>query len=486
MVFNSYNFLFLFLPACLICIRLAQDRIQYNALKWVIILFSIIFYSFWRFEYVLLLILSISTNYFIGYQIVRSRQKNMYIIIGVFINIFIIVYYKYTNFFVSQVSYCFGNDYTFKNIILPLGISFFTFQQIAFLVDLYKGKTSQTEFRDYLLFVSFFPQLIAGPICRHKYLIEQLKTIFVNYRNVYNGIFIFVIGLSKKVLIADNISGFVDSYFSSTQGIDFFSAWAAGLFFTFQIYFDFSGYSDMAIGLGRMFGIKLPENFLSPFKSLSIIEFWRRWHVTLSTFLRDYLYIPFGGNSRGIMFQSRNLLATMFLGGLWHGASWTFIIWGLIHGGLLIINHFYSFFINKNRYINIKSRFFGKFFCWFVTFLCVVFAFVIFRADNIKTAIEIWSGMLGLNGIMIPVPYFLIEKMSVLLFFGISLAGESLPFYGQYAIIILLCFAIFLPDRQKLFEKYRKRNITIVLISFLFSICLASLNRETPFIYFDF
>jgi len=401
MLFNSSIFIFLFLPisfaAFFMCKKLGYGKL---ALAFVA-LSSLIFYGWWDASYLLLLMASIVINYGLSRMIVRSHRKGGWLAVGVMGNLLCLAYFKYIDFFISNINSLADSALPVQNIVLPLGISFFTFQQIAYLVDTRKGQTDEHNFLHYLVFVTFFAQLIAGPIVHHKQMMSQ----FVNHhKNAYDwkkaalGIAMFAIGLFKKTLIADELSPYVIPIFDVAdqgQTIAFVEAWTAALSYSFQIYFDFSGYSDMAIGLGLLFGVRLPANFLSPYKAKNIIEFWRCWHITLSQFLRDYLYFPLGGNRKGTVRRYINLMMTMLLGGLWHGAGWTFIIWGGLHGLYLIINHGWRALFKSTK--GSSNKFMAVFSCS-ITMLAVVVAWVFFRATNLSGALNIISGMIGLNG----------------------------------------------------------------------------------------
>jgi len=350
-LFNSLEFIFWFLPATLAGFFLLGYLGQYNLAAIFMTLASLFFYAWWNPPYVLLILISIGVNYALGSALGAGEQDNniarrkLLLAVGIAINIFLLGYYKYANFFADSVNAALSTDWNFGNIVLPLGISFFTFQQIGYLVDAYRGETKGYTIINYGLFVSFFPQLIAGPIVHHKDVMEQFgdKKIYrISWENIAIGLTIFIIGLSKKILIADTVAQYATPVFNAVAeggSISFYEAWAGALFYTFQLYFDFSGYSDMAIGIARLFGIRLPINFDSPYKAASITDFWRRWHITLSNFLRDYLYIHLGGSRKGELRRNANLIITMLLGGLWHGAGLTFIIWGGLHGLYLAINH---------------------------------------------------------------------------------------------------------------------------------------------------
>ncbi len=311
------------------------------------------FYGWWSTTYIPLLLASIVFNYTVGYIIAKNHERaraksKAALYVGVISNLLLLCYYKYSNFFLGEVARSTGVHMPTLELVLPLGISFFTFTQIAFLVDAWKGKAQEYNFWHYLLFVTWFPHLIAGPILHHGQMMPQFKDpeIYrIRSRNISIGVALFAVGLGKKLLLADPISTYADPVFHAAatgQAIGPMIAWVGAIAYTLQIYFDFSGYSDMAVGLSMLFGIHLPINFNSPYKARNIIEFWRRWHMTLSQFLRDYLYIPLGGNRKGETRRLVNLMLTMLLGGLWHGANWTFVIWGALHGAYLCINHMFQ------------------------------------------------------------------------------------------------------------------------------------------------
>ncbi len=327
-------------------------------------------------------------------------------------NILLLCYFKYSDFFIENLNLILNNSISLINLALPLAISFFTFQQIAYLVDSYRGETTEYDFLNYSLFVTFFPQLIAGPIVHHKEMMPQFASkwnLIKNYKNIATGLFIFSIGLFKKVVIADTFAQWATTGFDKSPVLNFFEAWGTSLSYTFQLYFDFSGYTDMAIGAALLFNIKLPINFNSPYKALNIQDFWRRWHITLSRFMKDYIYIPLGGNRNGSLRVYANILATFIIGGLWHGAGWTFIFWGFLHGLALVI---YSLWRKTGYSI-------PKVFAWFMTFNFVNISWVFFRAEEWEHALTVLKGMAGLSGIVIT------EKRQQLLSFLSSFESVS-------------------------------------------------------------
>jgi alginate O-acetyltransferase complex protein AlgI len=409
MLFNSYEFIFLFLPITFIVFFQIAKYSHQVAAAWLGAA-SIFFYGWWNPIYVFLLLASIVFNYIIGILVFNShtlkkdKQKTVILTLGIAVNLILLGYFKYFNFFLGTLNNSFGMSYEISAIVLPLGISFFTFTQIAFLVDVSRGLANEINFVHYILFVTYFPHLIAGPVLHHKEMMPQFEKseIYrINYQCVAVGLTIFIIGLFKKVMLADEMIKYVKPVFESVASgnkASFKESWGAALSYTLQLYFDFSGYTDMAIGMSRIFGIKLPLNFNSPYRSVNIIEFWRRWHITLSRFLRDYLYIALGGNRKGVVRRYINLMLTMVLGGLWHGAGWTFVVWGGLHGAYLIINHAWQAIRKKMGHDLTKSTLFGNLSGGLITFVAVVFAWVFFRADSLQSGISIAQSMLGMNG----------------------------------------------------------------------------------------
>lgn len=402
MLFNSPVFIFIFLPlTALTCfaIRTAFGR---EASIGFIVVASLFFYGWWNPVYLPLLIGITIFNYVVAKAISAERIKpgggyaTHLTVFGISIDLISLGFFKYTDFLIGTSNALLDTEFPLQHIILPLAISFFTFQKIAYLADTRAGKVERHNFLEFSFFVMFFPQLIAGPIVHHKEIFPQTKqkrTFGFDRMNVAIGLTIFLIGLFKKVVLADNVAMVATPVFSkaaSGADIGFFDAWEGMLAYTFQLYFDFSGYSDMAIGVARIFGIKLPLNFHSPYQALNISDFWRRWHMTLSRFLRDYLYISLGGNRRGKLRRYANLFITMALGGLWHGPAWTFMLWGAAHGLMLIINHGWQA-LPVRRINTWWSRGVARSF----TFLCVALAWVLFRAADLDAAMAIYRGLIA-------------------------------------------------------------------------------------------
>ena len=406
MLFNSHAFIFLFLPVVLAGYFALGRRSPLGAAAW-LVLASLFFYGWWNPKYVGLLILSMLFNYRVGIAIVRAPSRKL-LAFGVTANLLLLGYYKYANFFLDNLNAALQLQWGLGEIILPLGISFFTFTQIAFLVDAYQGKAREYSFVHYALFVTYFPHLIAGPILHHAEMMPQFarrESSLPNPALLAAGATLFVLGLAKKVLIADGVGPYVGPIFDAARSgaaLTFVEAWGGALAYTFQLYFDFSGYSDMAVGLSLMMGVRLPANFHSPYKALNIIDFWRRWHITLSRFLRDYLYVPLGGSRNGSARRYINLMLTMLLGGLWHGAGWTFVLWGALHGAYLCINHGWR---AARRALGMDSRSstrWSRALACGITFIAVVVGWVIFRADNLSSAAVMLRGMAGLHGFALP------------------------------------------------------------------------------------
>jgi D-alanyl-lipoteichoic acid acyltransferase DltB (MBOAT superfamily) len=430
---------------------------------------SLFFYSWWNVLYLPLILSSMLFNYVIGSSLNkefehRKVSKKQLLLFGLAANLALLGYFKYTDFFLENFNGIFGADVPLLHIALPLAISFFTFQQIAYLVDSYRGETKEYDFLNYALFVTFFPQLIAGPIVHHKEMMPQFASrwnLVKSYKNIALGLFIFSIGLFKKVVIADTFAVWATNGFDKAETLNLIEAWATSLSYTFQLYFDFSGYADMAIGVALLFNIKLPINFNSPYKALDIQDFWRRWHMTLSRFLRDYIYIPLGGNRYGSFRTYNNLMITFILGGIWHGAGWTFIFWGFLHGLALVVHRLWkSFGMNMPRVL-----------AWFITFNFINIAWVFFRAREWEDAVKVLSGMVGWNKMTIHTIIY-------------TLQGTAL-----FSIVTILASIFVVLKFQHTTEKldsFKPSFLTSLYISFLLTISLFHLKRYSEFIYFNF
>ncbi len=515
MLFNSAPFVYLFLPLTVAGFYLIGRLSRAWAAAWLTIA-SMFFYGWWNPKYVPLLIGSILFNYVLArlLGVVRSPARRWCLAAGIAGNLLLLAYFKYAHFLLDTLEHLGGAHLELAEIVLPLGISFFTFTQIAFLVDTYRGLASEPRFLHYALFVTYFPHLIAGPILHHSEMMPQFArsaTYRLSSGNVSVGLTIFVIGLFKKVILADHIGGFATPAFSAAAAghpLSLLEAWGGALAYALQLYFDFSGYSDMAIGVSRLFGITLPLNFNSPYKAINIIEFWRRWHMTLSRFLRDYLYFPLGGNRRGSTRRHLNLLLTMLLGGLWHGAGWTYVIWGGLHGCFLIVNHGWQALLESLGW-KIRSTRLTRGTSIAVTFVSVLVGWVFFRAASISAATDMLNGMSGRNGVVLPAgwkvhlaqPFADAVHRSGVVF-------DSIIFGGMPQIawtVALLAVAWFWPNTQELMRMYepalgsvarhdtpglmlawRPTAAWALAVAVLGVVSLASLDRVTQFLYFQF
>lgn len=393
MLFNSFVFIFLFLPIVFCGYFILNHFKKYKlALIW-LVAGSLYFYGYFEPKYLILISISISTNFLFGTLMNRTEstgKKKLFLSLGILFNVFLLGYYKYADFFITNTNALFGTDFVLLYLILPLGLSFITFQNISYLVDSYKGETKNYSFSTFALYSTFFPQLIAGPIVHHKEVIHQYESTDnrrINLDNISKGILIFLIGLTKKVVIADTVSLWANDGFGHYQSLTFVESWITSLSYTIQLYFDFSGYCDMAIGLALLFNIKLPVNFFSPYKARNIQEFWKQWHMTLNRFLTQYVYFPLGGSRKGSTRTYINIFLVFFISGFWHGAGWNFIIWGVLHGLASIILRLWS----KTK-INLPY-----WFSWFITFQFVNLAWVFFRATSVEQATTIIKKMFTPN-----------------------------------------------------------------------------------------
>ncbi len=388
MLFNSAEFIFLFLPVALLGFWLIARFVSHKAAAGWLGLCSLFFYGWWDSRFISLLLGSIVFNYGMGLCIERARNTGYSsVVLGMAVStdLALLGLFKYSDFFITVLNSSAGTHFPLQHFILPLGISFFTFTQIAFLVDVHRGIAKEYSPVHYLLFVTYFPHLIAGPILHHKEMMPQFeaaRTYSPQARSVALGLFLFSLGLFKKTILADNLAPYASAVFSVAdkgESVGFLQAWEGALAYTLQLYYDFSGYVDMAIGASKMFGIDLPINFNSPYKAVNISDFWRRWHMTLGRFFRDYVYIPLGGNRKGLHRAQINIVSVMLLSGLWHGAGWTFIVWGALHALMSVINNYWRVF--RERYLGHDmetSTWLGRSAGVVITFTCVVFCWVFF------------------------------------------------------------------------------------------------------------
>jgi len=463
MLFNSFEFILGFLPVALVGWFVLARRSRSGAIAWLVVA-SLFFYGWWQPVYLLLLGFALVFNYAVAAGLARWRSGWL-LAFGIAVDLGLLAYFKYANFFVQDLQAATGIGFDWTPVILPLAISFFTFQEIAYLVDVHDGKAKTYGFMRYALFVTFFPHLLAGPIVRHDELLPQFDgeaPFRFSRDNLAAGGTLFAIGLFKKVVVADTLATFADPVFAGAQAgaaITFFEAWVGALAFTFQLYYDFSGYTDMAIGLARMFGVRLPMNFNSPYKAVSFIDFWHRMHITLSRWLRDYLYLRLGGGRQGLARQGVNLMITMGLGGLWHGAGWTYIVFGLVQGALLVINHAWRSLRRAMGHDLKRRTAWGTWAARALTFFVFAVSLVVFRAPTLEAAGAMYAGMAGRNGVVLFETYYahLGGLAPVLADWGVRF--ERL-FYWQSAdsvviIAALLAIAWFAPNSQEIMARDR-------------------------------
>jgi len=506
-LFNSFSFLFLYLPLVLSGYFLLGRIGPRWAMGWLAAA-SLFFYGYWDLRYLPLLLVSISGNYCAGVLIARAAgpARKRLLATALAANL-LLAYYKYANFFAAALMPD-GAAWNGWDIVLPIGISFFTFTQVAFLVDCYRGEVRVGRFIHYVLFVSYFPHLVAGPVLHHKEMMPQFAdpaNARAHSANFAVGLSIFVVGLAKKVLLADSLAPLAVPVFAAGAHPQLLEAWIGVLAYTFQLYFDFSGYSDMAIGLSLLFGVRLPLNFSSPYKARNISEFWRRWHMTLSRFLRDYLYIALGGNRAGRVRRYVNLMATMVLGGLWHGAGWTFVVWGAMHGAYLVLHQGWRHWRGAPGKEERDTAAAAARWPAPLTFLAVMLAWVVFRAPDLATAGDIIGALAGTNGASLPRglqglagP---LAQLGLRPVFGglrwIALDGPGLP-----ALLAAAVLAFAAPNTQEIFCHYRPCIERIfcstpgrawrpsrgwsVALSALFICCVFNMNRVSEFLYFQF
>ena len=487
MLFNSYIFIFAFLPTTLVGYYTLNYFKLYKVSNLFLIGMSLWFYGYFNPKYLLIICGSILFNFLITKGMEHGKNKpnikKIIFILGICVNIAVIFYFKYYNFFFANLNVVFGNSFELKNIVLPLGISFFTFQQISYLIDSYRGETKEYTFDEYALFVSFFPQLIAGPIVLHNEVIPQFKNkqnrSFIPM-NFARGMYVFALGLFKKVIIADTFGKAVTFGFDTVEVLSSMEALLISFSYTFQLYFDFSGYCDMAAGIGHMLNIEFPQNFDSPYKSTSITEFWSRWHMSLTRFLKTYVYIPLGGNRHGKIRTYINIMTVYLISGIWHGANWTFILWGILHG----------FFNCLNRLFKKSWEKLEKVTQWFITFMLVNVLWIIFRSDSIHSAILFLRNMFCLSSFSVreevyqffDLPEFvLLEKnMPFLNYLPARITGFHMWLFILGAFFVVLNFR---NSREVEFKPTLTKSLTVIIFMFWSIISLAGVST---FLYFDF
>lgn len=501
MLFNSYIFIFIFLPLSLLGYFLLNHIGKYETAKYYLIGMSLWFYAYFNPSYLWIILASILVNYLCHLGIVHRFKTNrmfpnLFFTLGITFNLGLLFYFKYFNFFMENINRLFHTSPVIRQILLPLGISFFTFQQIAFLTDTKKGEVPKQPLSDYMLFVTFFPQLIAGPIVSHREMLPQFKDSSLKapkLQNLYTGFYIFVQGLAKKVLLADTFGQAVNWGYENYQLLSGFSAFLVTLFYTFQIYFDFSGYCDMARGIGYLFNIKIPVNFSSPYKAENIQDFWNRWHITLTRFFTGYVYIPLGGNRKGQFRTCINVLIVFLVSGIWHGAGYTFILWGLIHGVLSVLTRLFHLFLEKFSLLQKKSgvaHTIRKILAITITFLTVNTAWIFFRAENVSQAVSIIKSLFLFKKpavftelssfFQLPEVWYLLKMLRI--------RNNSLITYLPM-ILFLLISSFLIWGCKNIAEKEKNFRPTVLKsigISLLFIWCLTSLSGVSSFLYFNF
>ncbi len=483
MLFNSYIFIFVLLPVSLV-LYFGFNRLKlYSAAKISLIICSLVFYAYFNWSYALIIVSSVVINFILNsvmFLNIGKRLRKTILIIGIVGNIGLLVYFKYLDFFLENLNVIFKADFVMRNIVLPLGISFFTFQQLSYIIDSYRREVPKYNFLDYALFVSFYPQLVAGPIVLHSEIVPQfadLQKKRINTENFSKGIMAFSFGLAKKVLIADKLGVLVNYGYESVDSLGSFMAIVTVLGYTLQIYFDFSGYCDMATGIGKMFNIDIPMNFNSPYKAITVVDFWKRWHITLTRFFTYYVYYPLGGNRKGRFRTYLNIMIVFFLSGLWHGAGYTFIIWGLIHGVANVFTRIFDKTIKKVP----------KFINWLFCFIFINASWVVFRAESLETAGTLYRKIFAGGGTdILPSVSKALEKnilSNLLLNLGIS------NNYFVYILILLaaaLFLAVFCKNTNERIKDFKFSAKNMLVTAVLLSVSILQLTGVSTFLYFNF
>jgi len=500
MLFNSYPFLLGFFPVVLLLFFVLGRRNHVLAAGWLAIA-SLFFYGYWSPAALPLLIVSVCMNYRFGILVTpdgqrTQRRRKSWLITALALNLLVLSYFKYANFFISNINAALQMVSPWQlqalHVVLPIGISFFTFTQIAFLVDCYEGKVQERRIVHYLLFVSYFPHLISGPVLHHSQMMPQFRsaqTYSPLVSNLLAGLLGLTIGLAKKVLLADEFSKYASPVFDAASAgheVGALAAWIGAFAYTLQIYFDFSGYSDMAVGLSRMLGIQLPLNFNAPYKATSIIDFWRRWHMTLSQFLRDYLYVPLGGNRYGDARRYANLMTTMLLGGLWHGASWTFVVWGALHGSYLLVNHMWRSVASRLPPPGAVLGYLGTAAGIVLTFAAVVIAWVLFRAPTFAGAQAMLNAMFSMGPVAVRMPTFAAT------FQHIEVPPTSFAYLGGFFAVgfgivwLLPTTQAIVPHAAAIKGRLGWFCIGVLLFGIALLAAINASNDSSEFIYFNF
>lgn len=460
MLFNSYIFIFAFLPIVFIGYFLLNKLDLIKTSKYFLLGSSIFFYGYFDIKYVPLLIGSMIFNFYFG-KLLSEKKNKIYLTIGIISNVALLSYFKYTDFFIKNFNWAFNSDMDLMNIILPIGISYFTFQQIAFLVDSYRGETKEYDFLNYGLFITFFPQLLMGPIIHHKDVIPQFENkinLNINWNNIALGLFIFSIGLAKKTLLGDPLTNYAEYAFSNYEKLTMIETWYASLSFLLSYYFDLSGYADMAIGIGKMFNINIPKNFNSPYKARNFADYWQRWHITLSKFLGDYVYKSLGGNKKLVHIMYLNIMITFLVSGFWHGAGWTFVVWGLLNGLFVVIAHIMK---KANIMLNL-------YLAWFLMFFGLMVTRILFVSDGFEQAWFMILNLFNINNL----------RFDNLIYID--------PILQSIYLIVALYVCLGFKNSLEIAEKFETNIKYGIYTIVLFTLSLFTFSNAKVFLYFQF
>ena len=492
MLFNSYIFVLAFFPIVLIGWFGLNHFKQYQAAKIFLIIASLVFYGYYNWWYLLIIVLSVILNYSFSSIMLSEKEgcrkiRKLIFGLSLTVNIGSLFFFKYFDFFIGNVNAIFKTDFPFLHIALPLGISFFTFQQLSYVIDSYKGDENikKYNFFDYALFVTYFPQLIAGPIVTHDEMVPQFADLSkkkFNSDNFAQGLYAFAFGLGKKVIIADSFGLLVDTAFADVSNLGTVNAVLVMLAYTFQIYFDFSGYCDMATGIGKMMNIDIAMNFNSPYKAVGIVDFWKRWHITLTRFFTRYIYIPLGGNRKGTVRTYVNILIVFFVSGVWHGANWTFIVWGILHG---VANAITRAVDHKTGWFSQRENKVLRAFLWILTFVFVNLTWVIFRADSLRQAGEFFRQLTHFNGIKPD-----IELLKTMFVGGFELLGRFIPKFSIISVVGLYALAfiasVFMKNTNERTLAFKPTYPKALLTTGLLFWCIMSFAGVSSFLYWNF
>ena len=460
MLFNSYEFLFLFLPICFFVYFYLNSKKQITASKIFLVVASLFFYSWWNIIYLPLILGSMIFNFFVGQSLGKKSTRKM-LTFGILGNVLLLGYFKYTDFFISNFNWALNKDVNLLHLALPLAISYFTFQQIAFLVDSYRGETKEYSFLNYAIFITFFPQLLMGPIVHHKEMMPQFQTnwkLLIKWENVALGLFIFAIGLAKKTLIGDPLTDYAQYAFDNAQKLSSIEAWYASTSYVLSYYFDLSGYADMAIGVGKMFNIDIPKNFNSPYKARNFADYWKRWHMTLSRFLGDYIYKSLGGNKNLAIIMYMNIMITFFVSGFWHGAGWNFVVWGLLNGIFVVMAH-------MMRKANLKMN---LYLAWFLMFIGLILTRILFVADSFSDAWYVTYTLFDISNLRFSNLYYID------------------PYLQSFYLILALGLAVGAKNSMELAENFKPNAKYIFYTIILLSASLFTFSSAKEFLYFQF